>query len=86
MLAGEKRSLDEELRHKIQTRAQEIWESEHCPNGRHIEHWLRAEAEIVLQNNSTPMSARIAPAKTKQRSKRTRQGRGSTENLVGRLG
>ncbi|NLF25405.1 MAG: DUF2934 domain-containing protein [Deltaproteobacteria bacterium] len=31
---------------QIALRAWEIWQAEGCPQGREIEHWLRAEAEL----------------------------------------
>jgi hypothetical protein len=30
----------------IAERAYEIWKSEGCPAGKHVEHWLRAEKEL----------------------------------------
>jgi hypothetical protein len=82
MFAGDKRPLDKALQQKIETRAYEIWESENCPNERHIEHWLRAEAEIIPQK-STPTLDRIAPAKIKQRTKsRRRQLPAQTRSLI----
>jgi hypothetical protein len=44
----------------IHTRAYEIWEAEGRPDGRSLDHWLRAEAE------SGP-KARRAPAKRRAR-------------------
>lgn len=47
MVAEEKQSIDEALRPKIEQRAYEIWQSEGSPQGCDVDHWLRAEAEIV---------------------------------------
>jgi hypothetical protein len=33
--------------HQIQERAYQIWEREGRPDGRSVEHWLQAEAEIA---------------------------------------
>ena len=33
-------------REDIQRRAWEIWQSEGCPEGRALEHWLQAEEEL----------------------------------------
>lgn len=30
----------------IRERSYQIWEREHCPQGKHLEHWLRAKAEL----------------------------------------
>ena len=48
MIAEEKGSPDEAVRLKIEQRAYEIWESEGCPHGCDVDHWLRAEAEIAF--------------------------------------
>lgn len=47
MVAEEKQSTDETLRPKIEQRAYEIWQSEGSPHGCDIDHWFRAEAEIM---------------------------------------
>jgi hypothetical protein len=39
-------------RSTIERRAWEIWQSEGCPNGRELEHWLRAEQEILARQSS----------------------------------
>jgi Protein of unknown function (DUF2934) len=35
----------------IRERAYAIWEEEGRPEGRHLDHWLRAEAEINLSSS-----------------------------------
>jgi len=35
----------------IARRAYEIWQSEGCPDGRAMEHWLRAVSELKKQSN-----------------------------------
>jgi hypothetical protein len=35
----------------IRERAYAIWEDEGRPEGRHLDHWLRAEAEINLSSS-----------------------------------
>jgi Protein of unknown function (DUF2934) len=37
---------------EIAQRAHFIWELEGCPNGRDLDHWLRAEAEFNAIQNS----------------------------------
>ncbi len=39
---------------EIAKRAYAIWEVEGRPNGRQIEHWLRAEAELGVAEPSKP--------------------------------
>lgn len=31
---------------QIRDRSYLIWRREHCPQGRHLEHWFRAKAEL----------------------------------------
>jgi len=47
--SGDGQSTNEEA---IRKRAYAIWEEEGRPEGRHLDHWLRAEAEIS-QSSST---------------------------------
>jgi hypothetical protein len=56
MSIEEKQSADEELRRKIERRAYEIWESQGCPHGRDVDHWLRAETEITATSSISPAS------------------------------
>jgi DUF2934 family protein len=35
---------------RIRERSYQIWEQEGRPAGRHLEHWLRAEQELVAKN------------------------------------
>lgn len=37
-------------REAVQLRAWEIWREEGCPEGRQLEHWLRAEKELGLKH------------------------------------
>ena len=42
----------------IRQRAHAIWESEGCPDGRHEEHWARAEADVASEvQDVTPKKA-----------------------------
>ena len=38
----------------ISDRAYGLWESEGCPDGHALEHWLRAEREILQENGDDP--------------------------------
>jgi hypothetical protein len=42
----------------IARRAYQLWEKAGCPTGRELEHWLRAEAELLTE------SSHSAPTKT----------------------
>jgi hypothetical protein len=35
---------------RIRERSYQIWEQEGRPAGRHLDHWLRAEQEVVAKN------------------------------------
>jgi hypothetical protein len=35
--------------HKVRARAYEIWEDAGRPEGKAVEHWIRAEAEIAAE-------------------------------------
>ena len=39
-------TIDNKATSEIQTRAYQIWEQEGRPDGRDIDHWLRAESEL----------------------------------------
>ena len=53
MVGEEKQSTDETLWPKIEQRAYEIWMSEGSPHGCDVDHWLRAEVEIMSSPPST---------------------------------
>jgi hypothetical protein len=51
---------------KIRQRAFEIWEAEGCPDGRDVEHWKRAEAEVAAAEEAqveAPKAKRTATPK-----------------------
>jgi hypothetical protein len=33
----------------IRQRSYQIWQREHCPQGRHLEHWYKAKAELQAE-------------------------------------
>lgn len=37
------------LEEAVRQRSYEIWQREGCPSGRSLEHWLRAEAELLAE-------------------------------------
>ncbi|MTJ79831.1 MAG: DUF2934 domain-containing protein [Telmatospirillum sp.] len=45
---------------RIRSRAFEIWQAEGCPEGRDVEHWLKAEEEV--SSNGRHAAAEPAPA------------------------
>ena len=62
----------------LRRRAFEIWEAEGRPQGRDVEHWLRAEAELKAAGAKTakkttakPAPDKAPPAKSKPRRKAT---------------
>lgn len=82
MVARERRAIEESLREKIEQRAYEIWENEGGPHGRDVEHWLRAEAEI-MRSMATPTPSKMhGPLPSKRKPKR--QSTGRTRDLRGR--
>jgi hypothetical protein len=53
-----------------------IWEEEGCPDGRNVEHWLKAEAILQTKNGEKypeqkPLEAKPVPA-PRRRAKRSR--------------
>jgi hypothetical protein len=44
-------SMDDDLSVRIQKRAYLLWEQENRPEGRHLEHWCQAEAEIGAEQS-----------------------------------
>jgi Protein of unknown function (DUF2934) len=54
MVLWSDRIMEEDMKgwwheHRIQERAYEIWEKAGRPEGKAVEHWLRAEAEIAAE-------------------------------------
>ena len=47
--SGDGQAIKEQI---IRERAYAIWEEEGRPEGRHLDHWLRAEAEINLSSST----------------------------------
>ena len=43
--------LDEAEERRVRERAYEIWEEEGCPEGRELDHWLRAARERLADQN-----------------------------------
>lgn len=41
-----------ERQEKVRTRAYAIWESEGRPEGKHLDHWLQAEQEILTESST----------------------------------
>ncbi|KRB49321.1 hypothetical protein ASE04_18725 [Rhizobium sp. Root708] len=42
---------DEDILDRIRSRAYHIWEADGGPHGRHDDHWLQAEKEILREND-----------------------------------
>ena len=41
--------MDPEIEEKVRTRAYTIWEKEGRPEGKHLEHWLRAKRLLAAE-------------------------------------
>ena len=82
MVARERHAIEESLRKKIEQRAYEIWENEGGPHGRDMDHWLRAEAEIMRSMATPTPSKAQGPLHSKRKLKR--QSTGRTRDLRGR--
>lgn len=76
--------MDQNVERRIRERAYSIWEEEGRPEGRDVEHWLRAAQEVAAaegKNTASPeakgeMGPEAAAAKTKapRRSRATAAG------------
>ena len=56
--------MSDDLNAKVRERAYAIWERENRPEGKHLDHWLCAQAEIEAEQSSTedqPASVQTAP-------------------------
>ncbi len=49
----------------IRKRSYLIWEREGRPEGRNLEHWLKAEAELRVEREARPKAARAKRAAAK---------------------
>jgi len=54
----------------IRARAHQIWEREGRPEGRHIEHWEMASAEIAAEAKPAKKPASLAKARAKKAAKK----------------
>jgi hypothetical protein len=52
---------------EIRMRSYLIWEREGRPFGRDVDHWLRAEAELMKEAGKTAILAQAAPAARRSR-------------------
>ena len=53
----------------IRARAHEIWEREGRPEGRHIEHWEMASAEVAAEAKPAKKPASLAKARANKAAK-----------------
>jgi hypothetical protein len=44
--------MDQNVERRIRDRAYAIWEDEGCPEGREVEHWMRACEEIAAEDGA----------------------------------
>lgn len=57
--------MNDDLDAKVRERAYAIWEREHRPEGKHLDHWLCAQSEIQAEQSSVgdqPASVQTVPA------------------------
>ena len=58
----------EEIRRLIHARAHELWEAEGKPEGKHREHWLAAQKEVLEEVDRSGATGPADPAPSKPRS------------------
>jgi hypothetical protein len=61
----------ESLRQRIEDRAYVLWERAGRPDGRHVEHWIQAEQEILSESKAKPPARKKAKATPKPSPKRS---------------
>jgi hypothetical protein len=61
----------ETLRKQIEARAYVLWERAGRPHGRHEEHWIQAEKEILSESKAKAPAPKMAKAKPKSSPKRS---------------
>lgn len=54
----------------IRARAHQIWENEGRPDGRHVEHWEMASAEIAAEAKPAKKPASLAKARASKAAKK----------------
>lgn len=68
------KTKDKEVTHEeISQRAYEIFVERGCPEGRDLEHWLEAEAQLSGAKTDTSMPTATKPAKTPMRQTTSRR-------------
>jgi hypothetical protein len=53
--------MPEQKEQAIRERAYAIWKEEGCPDGKDLEHWLRAEAEINSDDQESKDQMALRP-------------------------
>jgi hypothetical protein len=49
-------AMDQNVERRIRDRAYSIWKEEGCPEGRDVEHWLRAAQEVAAEEGKNAAS------------------------------
>jgi len=57
------RPLEEPNREEIAAAAYSIWEQEGRPEGRDLEHWLRAKTQVQIKHDLTAPASSLLPQK-----------------------
>jgi hypothetical protein len=64
--------MDQSLEKRIRERAYEIWTAHGCVHGQAVQHWLRAEREVLAASTATLARGRGPKKKHSARSKTAR--------------
>jgi len=59
---------------EIRMIAHQIWVEEGYPDGRHLEHWVRAESIFIERQGQLPLPASPEPKARKSSAKKKRSG------------
>ena len=68
------------IEERIRSRAYELWESEGRPEGREVDHWLRAAQELAAEQERPATRARKPRAVATTAAKRTPATSGATRS------
>jgi len=58
--------MNEEMESRIRRRAYLLWERENCPEGKHLDHWFAAKAEIEAGQDAESVADEEPAAKESQ--------------------
>jgi hypothetical protein len=67
-----------EREEEVRSLAYTIWQEEGCPDGRHVEHWLKAEAILQRKDGPEQSKPEVRPPQRK-RARRSRIAQAATQ-------